>query len=199
MKITNKNSALIVIDIINFCCQPKHTKIRRMVPRLVKFIQQYKAEFKGQVIYINCNKWNKKNLPKNLVELYKDPKCSYYTTDKTKHPEEFYKISPDKDDLIITKNNYDAFTNPKLDKFLKSKKIKYLIVTGIFGDGCVHSTIQGGFSKGYNFIILKDLIETTDEKIRQDLQKILKQYTWPIMFGKTTSSKQFLNTNSFES
>jgi nicotinamidase-related amidase len=65
------------------------------------------------------------------------------------------------------------------------------IPAGVFGDGCVHSTIQGGFSAGYNFVILKDLIETTDDKTRQKLQKLLKEYTWPVMFGETINSKKF--------
>lgn len=67
-----------------------------------------------------------------------------------------------------------------------------MVITGIFGDGCVHSTIQGGFSRGYNFIIIKDLIETSDVKVRQKLQKLLKEYTWPIMFGELIDSSDFL-------
>jgi len=67
-------------------------------------------------------------------------------------------------------------------------------VSGVFSDGCVDATVKGGFSKGYNFLILKDLVETTDVKIRQDLQKLLKEYTWPAMFGKTIESK---NISSF--
>ena len=198
--ITKHNSILIVIDVVNFCAHPNFeikkwgltfNKVRRMIPRLVKFIRAYKQKG-GKVVYVNCVKWDKKHIAPNLVELYKDPKCRYYTKDKTKFPEEFYKVTPDKDDIIITKNSYDAFTNPKLDRLLKKKKIKYLIIAGIFGEGCVHATIQGGFSKGYNFVILKDLIETTDAKYRQEMQKLMKLHLWPKAFGKTITSKEFL-------
>ena len=133
-----------------------------------------------------------KHLAKNIVELYKNPKCKYYSTDKTGFSEKFFQIKPQKDDLIITKTSYNAFTNIKLNQYLKKNKIKYVLVAGVFGDGCVHSTIEGGFSAGYNFIILKDLIETTDLAIRQKLQKLLKEYTWPTMFGKTINSKELL-------
>ncbi len=198
--ITKNNSALIVIDVINSCsaeqCEIKKwgitfKKIREMIPKLNDFIKEYK-KIGGKVIYVNCAPWTKKYLAKNIIELYKDPKCKYYSDDKSGFREKFFEVSPEKDDMIITKNSYDAFTNPELEKILKKQKIKYLIVAGIFGDGCVHSTIQGGFSKGYNFVILKDLIETTDIKIRQDLQKLLKTYTWPVMFGETIYSKDFL-------
>jgi nicotinamidase-related amidase len=198
--INKKNSILLIIDIVNFCAHPKFeikkygitfNKIRKMVPKLIKFIEAYKQKG-GEVIYVNCAKWDKKHLPKNIVELYTDHKCRYYTKDKTEFPEEFYTVRPQKNDTIITKNSYDAFTNPKLDKLLKKKKINYLIVAGIFGDGCVHATIQGGFSKGYNFIILKDLIETTDVEHRQKMQKLMKKNLWPGMFGKTITSQEFL-------
>lgn len=203
-RIRLKNSALLIIDVINSCCSPKceskepkitFKKIRKMVPKLVAFIKKYKEGSENPVIYINCTPWNKEHLTPNIIELYKDPNCRYYSKDKTGFNEAFYGVTPDKDDVIITKNSCDAFTNPALDRILKKRQIKYIIVAGVFGDGCVHSTIQGGFSKGYNFIILKDLIETTDVKIRQNLQKLLKCYTWPVMFGKTITSEEFLKNS----
>ncbi len=200
-KITIQNTALIVIDIINDCCHEKceskgtnisFNKIREMIPKLKQFIQKYKRHG-GKVVYVNCVPWREEFLAKNIVELYKDPECRYYSSDESGFSEEFFKLKPDKEDLVITKNTYDAFTNPKFDKFLKENKITHLIITGIFGEGCVHATIQGGFSKGYNFIIVKDLIETTDVKIRQELQEKLKKYTWPVMFGQTINHDEVLD------
>ena len=200
-KIRIKETALLVVDITNYSCHPKcevkkwdtsFNKIRKMVPALKKFIAHYRNAG-GQVIFVNCTPWKRGFLAKNIVELYKDPKCKYYSSDKSGFSEKFFELKPEKNDLVVTKNTYDAFTNPRLDRFLKKHKIKYVIVAGVFGDGCIYSTIQGGFSAGYNFIILKDLIETTDIEIRQKLQKLLKEYTWPIMFGKTINSKDFLD------
>jgi len=200
-KIKIKETALLVVDVTNGCCHLNceikkwnvtFNKIRKMVPNLKSFISQYRKSG-GQVIFVNCTPWKEEFLAKNIVELYKDPKCKYYSTDKTGFSEKFFELEPQKNDFIVTKNTYDAFTNPKLDKFLKKKKIKYITVAGVFGDGCVESTIQGGFSAGYNFIILKDLIETTDVEIRQILQRLLKEYTWPIMFGMTINSKSFFD------
>ena len=41
-----ENTALLVIDVINFCCHPKcgdsFAKIRKMVPRLKKFVSKYR-------------------------------------------------------------------------------------------------------------------------------------------------------------
>lgn len=201
-KIEISKTALLVIDVINSCAHPKceikkwgitFKKIRRIIPKLKAFIEKYRS-LGGQVILVKCVPWTKKFLAKNIVELYKDPKCAYYTTDKTGFSEKFFELIPEKNEVIVSKNSYDAFTNPTLDKFLKKRKIDRVLVSGIFGDGCIHATIQGGFSAGYNFIILKDLIETTDDKTRQKLQKLLKEYTWPTMYGKTIESKDFFKT-----
>lgn len=197
-KVNIRDTALLVIDITNFSCHPKceiskwgvtFKKIRKMVPFLKIFVSKYRNAG-GKVIFVDCTPWKKEFLTKNIVELYKTPGCKYYSPDKTGFSEKFFNIEPEKEDFVITKNHYNAFTNPKLDQFLQKNKVKYVIVTGVFGDGCVESTIQGGFSKGYNFIILKDLIETTDVKIRQRIQKLLKDYTWPVMFGRTINSKE---------
>lgn len=197
----SSNTALLIIDLVNSgthedCEIPKwritFSKIRQMVSRLKKFIADYRKTVGGLVIFINLTPWRKEHLPDNINELYTDPKARYYSKDSSGFPEQFYMVAPKKEDIIITKNHYDAFVNPKLEKILKKRKIRYLVVTGIFGDGCVLATICSGFSRGYNFVILKELIETTDVKIRQELLKLLKEFTWPIMYGKTMTSREFL-------
>jgi len=159
---------------------------------LQEFIESYRKEVAGTIIFLNLVPWKKEFLPDNMNELYTDPKAYYYSKDDTGFSEQFYLLSPKKDDIVMTKNTYDTFTQRDFREFLTSKKIRYLIITGVFGDACVMATISGAFSNGYNLIILKDLIETMDHKIRQDLQKLLKEFTWPTLYGKTITSKEFL-------
>ena len=205
-KIKIKETALLVIDVTNAWTHPTceikkgnvtFGKIRKMVPKLQQFIKEYKSAG-GNIIYIKSTPWDKKNLAKNLIEFYKDPAVCFYSRNiysgkVRKFSDEFYKISPEKNDIVLEKNSYDAFVNPQLDKTLKNKKIKYLIPTGVLGDGCVHATIQGGFSKGYNYLILKDLVETTDVPIRQKLIIIMREFYWPMLYGKTIDAKSFFD------
>jgi len=205
-KIKIEETALLVIDVTNAWAHPTceirkwgitFNKIRKMVPKLQRFIKYYESAG-GNIIYIKTTPWDKKHLPKNLVEFYKDPDVCFYSTEvyseKIKRSsEKFYKLSLKKKDIVLEKNSYDAFVNPDLDKILKKKKIKYLIPTGVLGDGCVHATIQGGFSKGYNYLILKDLVETTDLPIRQRLIKIMREFYWPMLYGKTINAKSFFD------
>jgi len=196
----NKNTALLIIDIVNGTCSQEcetpewgitFNEIREMVPRLAEFIKKYRADINQNIYFINLTPWTKQFLPKNIQKLYEDPNVEYYG--EGGFEEEFYTLRPQNADTIITKNTYDAFTNPQLEQSLKERKIDTLIIAGVFTDGCVLSTIISGFSKGYNFFILQDMVETTDLPVRQRLQKDLLEYTLPTQYGKVMTGEQFLN------
>ena len=197
------NTTLLVIDVVNSCAHEKcespeidihFSKIRGMIPKLSDFIDSYRKEVGESVIFANITPWTKEYLPENIQELYTDPDVAYYSDDNGGFPEEFYQVKPEKDDLVITKNTYDAFTGTELAKTLKDRGIQYLVVTGIFTEGCVLSTICNGFSAGFNFIILKDLIETADSEERQEISRLLKSRVFPFLYGKTITSADFLSS-----
>jgi nicotinamidase-related amidase len=198
--LTLDNSALLVIDVINSCAQREFedplrnihfNKIRRMIPPLSNFITSYKG-LGGRIILTTTVPWQESYLPENINELYRNNEVArYWSQDTSGHAERFYQI-PTEGALIFAKNSYDAFTNEDLVHALENMHIRYIIVAGIFGDGCVMASICGGFSKGYHLIIAKDLIETTDDDDRQMLQQQLKERTWPLMYGATIESQQIL-------
>ncbi len=197
---TPANSRLIVIDVINSCAHQRceipewnitFRKIREMAARLLDFIDKFRNRG-GQLVFVRTTPWRREFLPDNLNELYTDPAAVYYSTDTSGFPEEFYLVSPEPEDLIITKNQYDAFGDIKFARLLRQKGVRYLIIAGIFADGCVHATINGAFTNGFNLIILKDLIETTDVPVRQEIRRLMIDYTWPVMYGKTIDSSDFL-------
>lgn len=202
-KMNPENTTLLVIDVVNSCCHKNcedpeigihFKKIRKMIPKLVKFIDDFKKNVGKKVIFVNITPWTRKHLSSNVIELYdNDQEVSYYSDDETGFSEEFYLVKPEKKDLVITKNTYDAFANPKLEEILRKNNIQYLVIAGVFTDGCVLATICGGFQKGFNFVILKDLVETSDVKKRQELQKYLIDYTFPVQYGRTITSEELLN------
>jgi nicotinamidase-related amidase len=198
--LTPSNSVLLVIDVINSCADAgfedrardiHFSKIRQMIPALSDFITAYK-KLGGRVILTTTVPWQEAHLPENINELYRNnPEARYWSQDASGRGEQFYQIPCD-GAIIITKNTYDAFANEELILALEDMQVKYIIVSGIFGDGCVMASICGGFSKGYHLVIAKDLIETTDDKERQMLQRSLMQRTWPLMYGTTIECKQIL-------
>jgi nicotinamidase-related amidase len=198
--VTLDNSALLVVDVINSCAAEEYedqerdihyARIRHMVPSLAWFIAAYRR-LGGTVMLVASVPWQERYLPDNINELYRnDATARYWATDTSGRAEEFYGI-PTEGATIFTKPSYDAFTCPDLAAALNERGIRYLIVAGLFGDGCVLATICGGFSRGYHFIIAKDLIETTDDEDRQAMQKHLKERVWPLMYGPTLESRAIL-------
>jgi nicotinamidase-related amidase len=194
------NTALLVIDPVNSCVSEKcespdlnihFSKIRQMLPKLNRFIGEFRKINKN-IFFANITPWTKDHLADNLNELYTDPRAQYYSDDTTGFDEQFATNKPENTDAIYTKNTYDIFSNTSFICELEKRGIQYLIVTGIFSDGCVLASVISGFSKGYNFIILKDLIETTDVEKRQQLQQLLTDYTFPVMYGRTITSMELL-------
>ena len=193
------NTALLIIDIVNGTCSQEcetpewgvtFGKIREMVPKLAKFIDEYRDKINQNVYFVNLTPWTKEFLPKNIQKLYENPEVEYYG--EGGFEEEFYALCPRDTDVIITKNTYDAFTNPQLEESLREREVDTLVVAGVFTDGCVLSTVVNGFSKGYNFVILRDMVETTDLLVRQRLQKDLLGYLLPMQYGRVMTGEEFL-------
>jgi nicotinamidase-related amidase len=197
---TLDNSVLLVIDAINSCAHTEYEdpergihycKIRQMIPSLSSFIASFK-QLGGRVILITTVPWQEQYLPDNINELYRNnPEARYWSRDTAGHAERFYRIPAD-GAMVFAKNSYDAFTNEDFVNALAEMRVRTIIVTGVFGDGCVLATIWGGFSRGYHLIIAKDLIETTDDEERQAFQRYVKERTWPLMYGTTVESCHIL-------
>jgi nicotinamidase-related amidase len=76
-------------------------------------------------------------------------------------------------DHCFTKLMPDAFSNAKLETFLKKHGVKQLYITGLEGTGCVYFTVKGALKRGYNISIVKDSIVSLNEK---KWDKILKKF-----------------------
>jgi nicotinamidase-related amidase len=199
-ELTPHNSVLLVIDVINSCAHPDfedparnihYSKIRQMVPRLASFISSFKG-LGGRVILTTTVPWQESFLPENINELYRNNEVArYWSQDRSGRAERFYQLHAD-GALVFAKNTYDAFADEDLLHALEEMQARYVIITGIFGDGCVMASICGAFSRGYHLVIARDLIETTDDADRQLLQEQLKQRTWPLMYGTTLESGKIL-------
>lgn len=79
--------------------------------------------------------------------------------------------------LIFDKYVGDAFSNNKLNEFLKSKNIDTIEVIGIDGGGCVALTALGAIKNGYNVIVNTNAIGTSKilDKNKEKYFKKLRQ------------------------
>jgi nicotinamidase-related amidase len=190
------NFPLIVIDAVKGCCDTKYerpewglhfTKVREKLPQLNLFVERHRDNG-GQVIWVKPTPWTIECLPSNVNKLYSEnPNARFYVEDYI----EEYDVFPDElkiesSDIIIRKNNYSAFVNPKLQELIDD----YYLVSGFYADGCVNATIIEGWSKGYFPYILSDLVESMDPMIKQNQKTYLLTHMWSLMYGHIIDSKE---------
>jgi nicotinamidase-related amidase len=78
-------------------------------------------------------------------------------------------------DYCFTKPMPDAFTNPKLELFLKEHQVNEIYLTGLDAAGCVLYTAKGALKRGYGVSIIKDGIALLIESKWDQLIKEYKQ------------------------
>ena len=73
----------------------------------------------------------------------------------------------------FAKNKGDALSNPGLVRFLKSRGVRHLIISGLFAEGCVAATALGGKRYRYKVTIIRDAVAgATDKKRDLSLEKL---------------------------
>ncbi|WP_316843155.1 isochorismatase family protein [Pedobacter psychrodurus] len=113
--------------------------------------------------------FRKANLP--VVIVHVDPTKSLLNNMRTdanakftSFPDEWFETAPEiettEDDIFITKNAWNAFTNPNLDIELKKRGITGIVLAGISTSVGVEGTARAASELGYNITFAKDA--TTD-------------------------------------
>jgi ureidoacrylate peracid hydrolase len=65
-------------------------------------------------------------------------------------------LTPEPDDIVISKHRYSGFFETTLDATLKELGIKQLIFTGVTCSVCVESTLRDAFYRDYQCLLLTD-------------------------------------------
>jgi nicotinamidase-related amidase len=59
-------------------------------------------------------------------------------------------------DILITKRHWGAFAGTGLERELKSRGIDTVVITGIFTNAGVESTVRQGTGLGFSFVVVED-------------------------------------------
>lgn len=190
-KIDPKHTALVVIDMQNdFCADGGHLHrkdgqvehLQEIVPALLTLID--KAREVGVKIFFIISDYNEDYLHAPIKEQFGD---SRFTLGGS-WGAEFYKVRPEKGDLVITKHTYDAFIGTELDSELRAHGTITLIVTGIISNVCVESTARTGFTMGYNIILAEDCVGYRRKNLHDATLENISRY-----FGIVTTSEELLS------
>lgn len=157
--------ALLVIDMQNVCVGEKHaTYFNYDNQSLIQAVNEViDANENNLVIYI------KNVMKKNLINKFA-PFKAYEGTEEVELVSNLHVIS----NYVFTKYEGNAFSNPKLNVFLKEHNIECVEVVGVDGGGCVALTALGAIKEGYNVTVNESAIETMFNKNKEKYFKKLR-------------------------
>lgn len=157
-----KNPVLVVIDMQKDFCMPgfkfddgntDFSDIQQKVEKTGKFLEEYRAKGHTPIIFktvhgpqVDSEPWKQK---------YKgEPPCLKGSEGAELMPD----LGIDREnDIVITKNRFDAFHKTELDERLEKAGVTQVALAGVMTNVCVEYTAQSAFNHGYHVQILEDL------------------------------------------
>jgi len=194
-KIDPRHTALVVVDVQNdFCADGGFfsevgydlSMIQPMVPRLDSLIATARAE-KVPVVFVRCifdaiyssGPWVEKRSRKR-------PDGTGLCLSET-WGAEFFMVSPEPGELVVTKHRFSAFVGTNLDLVLRSMGVKTLLVTGVATNVCVESTARDGYQLDYYIVIPEDCTAGISLELHNGTLENIRTY-----FGAVCSSEEIL-------
>lgn len=184
-------TAFLVIDMQNDYCHEEGSmakqgldvsSVEAMLPHLNGFLKQARA-YHIPIIFIRtihekCT--DSKTWVKRMQGMGQHDLCRSGTWGS-----EFYKVSPEKEDVVITKHRYSAFIHTRLDSVLHTLEVRNLLVAGVSSNVCVESTARDGFMLDYNIVFLSDCTAAFSGEAHQSALNNIGQF-----FGTVANSAQ---------
>jgi nicotinamidase-related amidase len=162
------NTALLIIDMVNAFdfdgADALLRQTRRIVPKIVALKRRANAAG-APVIYCNDNFGDWRSDFRAVVA-----ECS---ADGRPGSALVRRIAPESGDYFILKPKHSAFYQTALESLLGALEVRRLVICGIAGDGCVHSTATDAHIREYEVEVLRDATASqTAERNRNALRHL---------------------------
>ena len=163
-----KKEAILIMDIQNdFTGENAKMPVDKkqavqIITNLNKLIDKTDTS-KTEIIYIGneYSKWDVLNIFRNFAAIK--------GTDGTHLDKRLHVVNK----IYFPKNKGNAFSNPDLNSYLKSKNVDEIFIGGLYAEACIYGTLKGGLKQNYKINILTDCIATKSD-VNKD--KIIEKY-----------------------
>jgi nicotinamidase-related amidase len=96
-------------------------------------------------------------------------------------------LAPRPDELVVRGPTYDKFLGTPLDLALRSRDVRYLVVTGIVTDVCVNSTVLAAANRDYRVTVVSDGVATLWPEIQRACLDI-----WRRKFARVRTAQEMI-------
>ena len=160
--ITDKNTALIVVDMQNIWVHPRGSRYLPMSEDIVPKIQQLLRFCRSRqvpVIYLHTTK------RKDLADagIFADIKPQTHDADDewsnfegSVGAELYEPLKPAPDDILIKKFRYSGFYGTQLENLLRALGRDTIAITGVATNVCCDSTARDGAMRDFKVLFLSD-------------------------------------------
>jgi len=100
-------------------------------------------------------------------------------------------LKPIEGEPIIDKPGKGSFYATDLDLILKNLGIKYLIITGVTTEVCVHTTVREANDRGYECLVLEDCVASYFPEFQEVGIKMIKAQGG--IFGWVSNSQDLVD------
>jgi nicotinamidase-related amidase len=94
-------------------------------------------------------------------------------------------ITPQSEDIVVTKRRVGAFSGSDLEVVLRSLEVDHLILTGIATSGVVLSTLRAAADMDYKITVLSDCCYDKDAEV----QRVLLEKVFPLQAEVVTANE----------
>ncbi len=184
IRLAPATTALLVIDVQNTYMCPKETdaETRRwqpfyermnnvVIPNIAQLIADCRK--RGvEVIFarIACHKTDGRD--RSLSQ--KKPGFNYLLIPKNAHEGQFVPaLTPADDEIVVIKTTDSALTGTNLRLMLRNMEITDVVVTGIFTDQCVSSTVRSLADESFGVVVVDDCCAAATDELHQHELEII--------------------------
>ena len=179
-----ESSALLVIDIQNTYLEPDddpkealrwkpfYSRMNNIVIPNTADMIQWARDNKMEVIFARIACLKKDGKDRSLSQ--KKPGFNYLLMPKDSEESQIVEeLSPQGDEISIIKTTDSALTGTNLRLILHNMGIKSVIVTGIFTDQCVSSTVRSLADESFEVLVVEDCCAAATDEIHLQELKII--------------------------
>lgn len=80
---------------------------------------------------------------------------------------QFYKLTPEPQDYVLTKRRYSAFFGTELELILRNLGVRTLMVTGVATNVCVETTVRDACMRDFDAVVVKECVAAYSEQAHQ--------------------------------
>jgi len=128
---------------------------RDLVPKLKKLISACRK--KGLMVIFTTHVFRENGCDLGLSSVFRpEVKRTNILREGTAEVEFYSGIRPQKNDAVIVKRRFSAFSGTDLEIILRSNRIDTLIIGGVAGNVCCECTARDARMKDYKVVFLSD-------------------------------------------